>query len=293
MKFSKSIKFIALISVILFLLCYWGLSKILSTGTEVDQNIGTVKRQDLEQKITIAGTLWPRKRLDIKPPFNGYIEKIYVKIGDQVKTGSPLVTFSASLEKGETNYPVRAVFNGTVTQILKVEGEYVSESGEQNLVLRVEDLSQLFILADAPEIDITKLKVGQPATIQVTSLIGESFVGKVSEIALSAKEKDRWGSAKTEFQIKVEMESRDSRLSTGMSTLIDVITNRAQNVLVLSHEYIDEQDGSYFVTTYSDHRKKVTLGLQTEEEAEIKSGVEEGERIKIIDFSSASKVMSE
>ena len=85
--------------------------------------------------MTISGVLWPKKRLDIKPPFNGYIEKIFVKIGDKVKAGTPLITFSPSLGKGETNFPVRSAFDGVVSQIIKTEGEYVTESGNQNLIL--------------------------------------------------------------------------------------------------------------------------------------------------------------
>ncbi len=289
MTFSKSIKlFIALVLAAAAL--YFAVSKRTGKNTDSAVGPGRVQRADLLQRVTISGQLWPQRRLDIKPPFAGYVEKLHVKIGDLVQKGSPLVTFSPSMGKAESNFPVRSVFAGRVTQILKVEGEFTADTGEQNLVMRIEDLSHLYVLASVPELDIAKLKIGQEAKIRVTSLIGESFTGKIVEIALSAKDKERWGSASTEFQLKVEMQNKDPRLATGMSALMDINTNRADQVLTLPHEYIEEHDGEYFVTTVAGERKKVTLGLQNEESAEIRSGVREGEIVKVIDFLSLPKV---
>lgn len=285
LKISKY--FIAL--VILVGVIYFVVGNRDESQTSGNNDIGVVKRQDLIQRVTISGQLWPRRRLDIKPPFVGYVEKIYVKIGDKVKAGMPLVTFSPSLGKGETNFPVRAAFDGVVTQIMKAEGEYVAESGDQSLVVRVEDLAELFVRASVPELDITKLKVGQEATVRISSLVGETFKGRLSEIALSARDKDRWASSSSEFQLKVLLANHDARFLPGMSALMDVITQRADQVLTLPHEYIYEEDGKYSVTTASGEKKDIVVGLQTDEAAEIKSGLSEGEKIQVIDFLSLSK----
>lgn len=284
---SKIFK-LALVILVVAGIAFWGLSR--KSTAAGDAGIGTVARGDLTQRVTISGMLWPRKRLDVKPSFNAYIQKIFVKIGDRVKNHDPLVTFSPSLDKGETNYPVRAAFDGVVTQILKNEGESVTETGEGNLVLRVEDLSDLYVLAASPELDIAKLKIGQEAKIRLSSLPGETFAGKISQIALSAKDKERWSSSSTEFQVRILLSSHDPRLLPGMSALLDVITAKAENVLNLPHEYIQERDGNYFVTRANGDEVKVEVGLQTEDAAEIKSGLSEGDKIRVIDFLSLPKL---
>jgi len=66
---------------------------------------------------------------------------------------------------------------------------------------------------------------------------------------------------------------------------MDVVTDKREKVLVLGHEYIQEEpSGGYFVTLESGEKRKITVGLQTEEAAEILSGLAEGDRTRPIDF---------
>ena len=44
-----------------------------------------VKRMDLNEKISIVGNVEPEKKTIITAPFDGYVQKMYVKIGDKVK----------------------------------------------------------------------------------------------------------------------------------------------------------------------------------------------------------------
>ena len=273
-----------LLLVILVIALVWYYKRQQAVIDDTPLGVGTVRRMDLEQRVTISGQISPKKRLDVKPPFAGYVQKLYVKVGDKVKNHDPLATFSQTLAGGENNFPVRAVFDGVVTQVLKTEGEYVTDQGEQNMVVRVEDLSSLSVLAAVPELDIAKVKRGQAAMVRVSALMGETFPGEINEIALGAKDKQMYSSASTEFQIRVLLKSHDPRLLPGMSALMDVITDDRENVLTLPFEYIQDESGKYFVTTDKGVRKPITLGLQTEEAAEIKSGVVEGERVRVIDF---------
>lgn len=281
-------KFLTCLSVFFFVFVCGCTSK----NEPVDAHLGTVTRQDLVQRITISGPVAAKRRLDIRPSFAGYVQKIYVKIGDHVKINDPLVTFSPSLSKVETNYPVRATFNGEVTQVLKTEGEYVSDTGDQNLVMRVEDFTDLFVMATVPELDVSKVKIGQRAIVKVSSLVDESFPGEIREIGLSARDKDKWSSSSTEFQVKIALNTHDPRLLPGMSALCDVVTNHADKTLVLGHEFIQEDNQNhYFVTLAGGERRDIKLGLRTDEGVEVKDGLNEGEKVRVIDFLSLPKVM--
>ena len=256
---------------------------------EGDPQAGVIKRVNLAQRVTVSGQIWPRKRQDIKPPYVGFIAKMFVKVGDHVKKGDPLVTFSPSLSGTDSNFPLRAGFDGVVTQVMKTEGEYLADATDQNLVARLEDLTELSVLGSVPELDVAKVKIGEDAMIRVSALPGETFKGKIHEIALSARDKERWSSASTEFQVKATVTTRDPRLMTGMSALMDVITAKRQGVMALTHEYIQEDQEGDFVTLAGGEIRRVHLGLQTDEAAEILDGVKVGERAMPINFLSLPK----
>jgi len=290
MKSSWLIRFIVV--GVLGLIVVFVLDRPHESNGDANPNVARVARQDLTQRVTISGQVWPEHRLDIKPPFNGYITKIYVKIGDRLKRGAPIVTFSPSLSEGEINHPIRAGFDGIVTQVLRTEGEYVLEAGDQNnLVIRMEDFSNLYILGSVPELDIAKVKVGEEAMVRVSSLVGEIFKGKIIEMGLSAKDKDRYGSSTaTEFQIRVKLDSHDPRLLPGMSAVMDVIAEKREKVLSLAHEFVQEDDKGFFVTTDRGSVKRVTIGMQTAEAVEIKEGLNEGDKVRAIDFLNLPKL---
>ncbi len=263
--------------------CSW-MAKIKGTQEGTNGIAGTVQRKELLQQVSITGQLVAKRRLDVKPRFPGYIVRLYVKVGDRLKVGDPIVTFSPSLGGNELNYPVRAPFAGTVTQVLRAEGEYLVDTGEQNLVARLEDLSELSILATVPELDIAKIKVGQTAMARVSALVGERFEAVIQEISMSARDKDRWSSSSTEFQIKGAVRSKDARLLPGMSALMDIVTNRRDQVLALPHEYIFMEDGKYYATLLGGEKREIKVGLQTDEAAEIIDGLVEGDRVRTVDF---------
>src|SRR5438309_1165925 len=89
-----------------------------------------VKRIDLVQQVTVSGTIIPNRRTMFTPPYNGYVKKIFVDLGSEVKAGSPVVSLSQSLRGEDDAKPLRAPFSGTVVQVLKTEGEYVEQSKE-------------------------------------------------------------------------------------------------------------------------------------------------------------------
>ena len=144
-----------------------------------------VKRADLMHTVTLPGTVQSAKNALITPPYDGYVKELYVKLGQTVKKGDPLVSVVTSLESTETVYPIRAPFTGKVTQIVNGEGTYIHATDWNKFILRVDDLSAFFMEVRAPEVDIVKLKVGLEALVKVVSLNDERFSGELIEISNS------------------------------------------------------------------------------------------------------------
>lgn len=261
-----------------------------STNKSTD-GFGSVIKQDLIQRVTIAGTVTPLRKTIITAPYNGYVKKLFVKIGDKVKQGDPIVSVVQSLQSGDNPFPIRSPLTGTVVQIEKSEGEYVREGDPKEFILRIDDTSKLYVVANAPEIDRVKVKTGQDAIIKASAILDRKYKGIIRELSLAAREKDQWSRSQVvEFPIKIEITDGDEVIKPGMSVVIDVITEKKENILTLRHEFIHRDNEKYYVVHSSGKRKDIQVGIQNEEGFEIISGLEEGEKIKQINFSDLNSV---
>lgn len=249
-------------------------------------DIGVVSKQDLIQRVTIAGGVTPNKKAIITAPYNGYVKKLFVKIGDSVKQGDPLVSVTPSLQSNDNPFPLRAPFSGTVVQIEKSEGEFIKEGDIKDFILRIDDTSKMFILANSPEIDRVKVKLNQEAVIKASAIINKQYKGVIRELSLASRNKDEWSRSQiVEFPIKIEITDPDELIKSGMSAVIDIITAKKENVLMLRHEFIRRDNQNYYVVLETGKRKDIQVGLQNEEGFEVVSGLAEGEKIKQVDFS--------
>ena len=257
-----------------------------------DRPIAAVERGTLAQRIAAAGVVVPKRRTIFTPPYNAYIKKIFVQIGQHVKEGDPIVALTQSLRgTGEESYPLRAPYGGTVVQVPRSEGEFVEVTKENNVIVRVDDLSQLYVYSDLAEAEMNKIKVGQEVVIKANAVPSRTYRGVIREIALASKEKKEFSRAgdRVEYEVRMEILDKDKVVLPGMSTIVDIITGKKENVLTLPTEYVEKKDGKYWATLADGNRKLVQVGLQNEEKFEITSGLKEGEQVRIVDFFSLPK----
>lgn len=252
---------------------------------KADSTLGEVTRGDLIQRVTIAGTVNPNRKTIISAPYAGYVKNLYVKTGQMVKAGDPIVTITQSLRGSEEEvFPMRAPFPGLVVQVLKTEGEFVETTSGYNTIVRIDDLSRIYVEASAPELEVGKLKVGLDAIFKASAILDKTYHGKVQNIALAAKEQRDWDKSRVEFAVLMEVSDKDAQIKPGMSVVADIIIKQLNNVLTIRHEYIQKDGEKYYVTTEKGVRKQIEVGLQNEEVFEVKKGVVEGEKLKQTDF---------
>jgi len=263
-----------------------GLSNLFNLTPEA-KDIGIVRKADLVQQVTVAGLLSPNRRSVLSPPYAGYVKKLFVQIGDRVKKGDPVVTIVQSLTgASEEAYPMRAPFDGIVSQVLRTEGEFVEPAKENNGLVRIDDMTRLFVQSDVPETDIAKIKTGQKVLIKANALADQDFRGVIRNISLAAVEKKEWSRSadRVEFTVKMEVFDPTAQLHPGMSVIVDIITNKRDKVLALPHEFIDKEADDYFVILESGEKRPVKVGMQNEDSFEIKSGLKENDRVRMVDF---------
>jgi hypothetical protein len=209
-----------------------------------------------------------------------------------VRTGDPSVSIAQAVGAPEGDvFPLRSPLTGRVEQVTRDVGEYVTQTpaaGQDPFLVRIDDVSKLYVVAAVPEIEIAKLEVGQTATIRSVAVPQRTYKGKIIEIAQAAKDQERWERAKVEFAIRVEILDPDPSLKPGMSAILDVIIKEAKDVLALAHEYVGRDGNLYYVTDASGARRTIEVGLANEEAFEVKSGVRDGDQVRMVDFLAAS-----
>ncbi len=149
--------------------------------------------------------------------------------------------------------------------------------------IKVVDTSQFQFKGLVDEIDITKIKAGQNASITVDAVPNKTFTGKVSFISPYGTPDT---SSVVRFNITVLLDPTDIPLKGLLTSTAEIAVTSVQNALVLPLTAINTaKDGSTSVTVITSDNKTekmpVTLGLQNQVSATILTGLNEGDRVVI------------
>ena len=283
---TNSLKFKVVLLIVFFFLAGlgWQLYSRHGLALSSDARVTTVKRDILVQTITIPGAVEPVRTTTILPPYEGYVTKIYVKTGQNISAGDPVASVSQSPEARGEVFPIRSPFTGKVVQVQKSQGQYVKPGDAKEYIVRIDDFSKLFVYSNVPELEVPKIKIGQEAVIKASPILSRTYKGVVREISEAPNWRESWGRSQVEYQVKIELLDFDKQLMPGMSTLVDIVANQKENILILPHEFLHREKDQMFVVLKDGKRKNVKIGLQNESIAEIVEGLNEGEEVRQVDF---------
>ena len=180
----------------------------------------------------------------------------------------------------------RAPMSGLLASVNIKEGETVI-AGTTNIIgsdlMLVADPSAILAELRVDETDIAGIKLDQHADIYTAAYPNQPFTGKVINIGTSAK--NQAGSQGLSFKVKVLLDATDRQLYAGMSCRAEIATSIAENGLKLPIEAIQKEDDSYFVWKLNADntvtKTAVTVGISSDIEQALTSGVAKGDRIVI------------
>lgn len=245
-----------------------------------------VEKGELIQRSTIAGTVSPLRKTVITAPYQGYVRKVYIKLGQDIKSGDPIASVSTTLLASDTVFPLRAPFAGRVVQLNKAEGEFIKASDAVDFIARIDDTSKLFVDSNVPELDRVKMKIGMEAIIRASAILDKTYKGVVRELTFAARDQDRYGrTTAVEFPMRLEILDFDEQIQPGMSVIVDIITLKKENVLRLRHEFIGKEKDNYFLTLKDGQKVSIKVGAQNEEYSEIIGENLENLTVQKVDFS--------
>ncbi len=217
-----------------------------------DQQVRPVYR-DLTVRINGVGVVSPQNRVEIKAPIAGRMERMLVSEGQWVHQGQTMAWMSSSeraalldvarskgpaeLRRWETMYrpaPLVAPVNGQIISRLIEPGQTVTQA---DVILVISD--RLIVRVQADETDIGRIRLGQPAEMELDAYPGQPFGGTVNHIAYEAKTVNNV----TIYDVEVEPESAPAVIRSGMSVNVGFIVDSVQNVLVIPTEAIHDRNG--------------------------------------------------
>jgi HlyD family secretion protein len=135
---------------------------------------------------------------------------------------------------------IRAPMAGTVTTLEIEEGEIVTSGrsafSQSPPLMTIADLSKMVVKTYINEVDMERLRLGQPAEIKVDAYQSKRYEGRVAEVAPSGVQRDNI----ITFEVMVEVIGSPPELRPGMSTDVDIITYEEKDVLILPIDAIQE-----------------------------------------------------
>lgn len=166
--------------------------------------------------------------------------------------------------------------SGIITEINVCEGAI--DSGVKPAIV-VQKIDILKVVSKIGKYDSNKIKVGQPAIIKKD---GISYNGMVSFIEPTAKKEAMLGSSETTQKVEIDVKT-NSNLVIGFETDLEIITAKANNVVVVPIESLMDINGTnasvYKVKDGIVFKTTVNLGIQSDNIIEIKKGVSEGDKV--------------
>ncbi|MGB7251913.1 MAG: efflux RND transporter periplasmic adaptor subunit, partial [Phormidesmis sp.] len=180
---------------------------------------------------------------------------------------------------------IRAPFAGIITQRFASEGAFVTPTATASDVTSATSTaivalaSGLEAIAEVPEADISKIKVGQSVEIQADAFPEETFEGRVKLIAPEAIERQNV----TVFQVRIELLTGTDQLRSNMNTTVAFIGDQLGNALVIPAVAVITQSGETGVLVPDEGSgqaqfEPVVLGSQVGDRIQVLDGLEAGDR---------------
>ena len=136
---------------------------------------------------------------------------------------------------------------GIVTSLTKEEGEMaVGGMFNPGVLMTIADLSRMEVLVDVNENDVVTIEVGDTTEIEIDAFPDTVFYGMVSEIAHTAQSLNLGSQEQvTNFKVKVKILSPPPGVRPGMSSTVNIITEKRPNAVAIPIQSLTARPEDY------------------------------------------------
>ena len=205
---------------------------------------------------------------------------------------------------------ITAPMDGTVVSVPVSEGQTVNANQTTPTIVTIADLSKMKIKPEISEGDITKVKAGQEVSFTILSdsqTVYHSVIDSVDPANTTITDSSSTSSSTNSsssssttsaiyYYANVLIDNPDRTLRIGMTTENNIKIANAKDVLLISNMAIQKRDGKSVVNILNDknqpEQREVETGVQNDFHTEIKSGLNEGEKVIVSQVANGEEVGS-
>ena len=205
---------------------------------------------------------------------------------------------------------ITAPMDGTVISVPVSEGQTVNANQTTPTIVTIADLSKMKIKPEISEGDITKVKAGQEVSFTILSdsqTVYHSVIDSVDPANTTITDSSSTSSSTNSsssssttsaiyYYANVLIDNPDRTLRIGMTTENNIKIANAKDVLLISNMAIQKRDGKSVVNILNDknqpEQREVETGVQNDFKTEIKSGLNEGEKVIVSQVANGEQVGS-
>ena len=176
--------------------------------------------------------------------------------------------------KSRTRFGVYAPASGVLTELGVREGGQLMAGSS---LIQIADLSQVWLIAEVPERDVARLKLGVAVDVQLQSFPGEVLKGKVDHLHPTLVDASRT------LRVRIELPNKGNRLHPGMYANVE-FSGEAREALSVPTESVIATGTRKVVIVKSEtgyRPVEVTTGQERDRYTEVLNGLAEGEEVVV------------
>ncbi|EGR0747607.1 efflux transporter periplasmic adaptor subunit [Vibrio parahaemolyticus] len=252
-----------------------------------------VRKGNIEKAVLANGMLQASKLVNVGAQVSGQIQRLAVNLGDEIKQGDLIaqidsLTQQNSLKEAQASLnSLNAQYQAKQAQIKQANYEYVRQKGmlaakassradyenaEATLAIYKAELAQL----DA-EIEKAKINVDNAQLDLGYTTINAPMDGDDSDLSISDSDAIYYNAV---FDVK----NPQGILRIGMTAQVSIVLEQSENTLIVPSQVLQKSGGkgNYTVPVLEQGQvvqKPVTVGINNKVNAEILSGLKEGDQV--------------
>ena len=176
----------------------------------------------------------------------------------------------------------QVVYWSSTQQWVRTRIEQGAEISEGYKIITIPDASKMKVEIKVHETWIDKIEPNQPAKITIAAFPDKAFTGKVLKKAPLADQQNFLNPDLKVYVTDVSIGGTHDFLKTGMTGKVEVLIDELHDVLyvpIQSVVTVDEKEMCYVMASSRAEKREVETGLFNDNFVEIKSGLNEGEKV--------------
>ncbi len=156
---------------------------------------------------------------------------------------------------------------------------------ERESLIELPDTSGMKVVLRVHEAQVEHLETGLPVTVQIEGFTGRQFTGKVSKIGVLADSQNRWLNPNLkEYETEILLDGSFTELKPGVTAHAEIQLAQLANVITVPVQAVFAKGDKFYVFVADGGETKpveVKIGMSSNEFVEIRSGLEEGQQVRL------------